>query len=439
MAKDMLDEVVASFEALNTGFEEFKTVNDERLKEIEKKGEADVLLEEKLTKIDETIAEHQQRMDDYAAAAQRDDIVEINGKSVSVEELDAKAMAWAKRNARELDVSAPEEFGYEELKTYDKAYDRFLRKDMAMLTADEQKALSVGSGPDGGYMVTPDSSGRIVQRIYESSPMRSYANVQTISKDSLEGIHDVDEAASGWVNETQARPETNTPKIERWSIPVHEMYALPQATQKLLDDADTDMEAWLEGKVSNKFARTEATSFVSGDGVNQPRGFTTYPNVTTPGAFELGRIERYETGVNGAFAAAPDGGDVLLDMIYGMKNDYRMGSVFAMNRLTTGACRKLKDSDGAYLWQPGLVAGQPSMLLGYNVAQFDDMADYTTTDALAIAFANFSEGYQIVDRHGIRTLRDPYVNKPYVQFYSIKRVGGDVVNFDAIKLLEFTA
>lgn len=439
MAKDLMDELAASFTELNKGFEEFKSTNDERLKEIETKNAADVLLEEKLTKINEDMDKQQKLLDDMAAAETRQSSVEIDGKSVPIEELDHKASIWARSIAREMEIEPPAEYKYEDLQVYSKAFDRYLRKDQAVLTPDEQKALSVGSGPDGGYLVTPDSSGRMIKRIFETSPMRSYANIQTIAKDSLEGLYDVDEASFGWVGETEGRPNTNTPKVERWSIPVHEMYAMPQATQKLLDDADVDMEAWLEGKVSSKFGRAEAAAFVNGNGVNQPRGFLTYDNVTTPGAFELGRIERFSTGVNGAFAATPDSGDVLLDMIYGMKNEYRAGAIFAMSRMTQGGVRKLKDSDGNYLWAPGIVAGQPSSLLGYSVAQFDDMPDFTTAGALGIAFGNFGEAYQIVDRHGIRTLRDPYVNKPYVQFYSIKRVGGAVVNFDAMRLLSFAA
>lgn len=275
----------------------------------------------------------------------------------------------------------------------------------------------------------------MVQKVFETSPMRQYAAAQTIGTDALEGLYDLDEASAGWVGETESRPETDTPQLQRWRIPVHEQYAKPHATQKLLDDATIDMEAWLENKVRDKFARVENAAFVNGDGVNKPRGFLTYGAGTTlPGT-----IEQIATGVNGGFAAAPDGGDALIDLITALKMPYRASAVFAMNRTTTGAVRKLKDSDGAYLWRPGIAAGQPATLLGYPQAPLEDMPDFNATGALAIAFGDFRQAYQIVDRMGIRVLRDPYSNKPYVQFYSTKRVGGDVVNFEALKLLAFEA
>jgi HK97 family phage major capsid protein len=299
---------------------------------------------------------------------------------------------------------------------------------------DERKALSVGTDPDGGYVVNPDLSGRIVLKVFESSPMRAYASVQVISSDALEGLFDLNEASSGWVGETDSRPETNTPQLGKWRIPAHELYAKPKATQKLLDDASINMEAWLASKVSEKFARDEANAFVVGNGVNKPRGFLTYSSGTTlPGT-----IERFDTGVNGAFAAAPNGGDVLINALYGLKQQYRANATWFMNRATLKLTRKLKDSDGAYLWSPGIAAGQPASLLGYPVASFEDMPD-PATDSLSIAVGDMREAYQIVDRLGIRTLRDPYSAKPYVEFYTTKRVGGDVVNFEAIKLIEFTA
>jgi HK97 family phage major capsid protein len=271
-------------------------------------------------------------------------------------------------------------------------------------------------------------------KVFETSPMRAYASVQVISTDALEGLFDLNEASSGWVGETDTRTETNTPALGKWRIPTHELYAKPTATQKLLDDAEINMEAWLAGKVAEKFARDEATAFVTGSGINRPRGFLTYASGTTlPGT-----IERFITGVNGAFAAAPNGGDVLINALYGLKAQYRANATWFMNRATTTLTRKLKDTDGAYVWSPGIAAGQPATLLGYPVASFEDMPD-PATDSLSIAVGDMREAYQIVDRIGIRTLRDPFSSKPYVEFYTTKRVGGDVVNFEAIKLIEFTA
>lgn len=298
----------------------------------------------------------------------------------------------------------------------------------------ERKALSVGSDPEGGYVVYPDMSGQIVQKVFETSPMRAYASIQTISTDALEGIFDLNEASFGWVEETESRSETNTPDIGRWRIPVHEMYAFPFATQKLLDDAAIDMENWLSMKVADKFARAEADAFVNGSGVGQPRGFLTYSDGTTlPGT-----IEQFDTGVNGAYAAAPDGGDVLIDALYGLKAPYRANATWFMNRATTKLTRKLKDSDGAYLWSPGIAAGQPATLLGYPVAAFEDMPD-PATGSLSVAVGDMRAAYQIVDRIGIRVLRDALTNKPYIGLYTVKRVGGDVVNFEAVKLVKFQA
>jgi HK97 family phage major capsid protein len=307
-----------------------------------------------------------------------------------------------------------------------------MRKGDQLLGAEELKALSVGSDPDGGYVVNPDLSGRIVAKVFETSPLRAYASVQVISTDALEGLFDLNEAASGWVGETEARAETGTPALGKWRIPTHELYAKPTATQKLLDDGEIDMEAWLATKVAEKFARDEATAFVSGNGVGKPRGFLDYASGTTlPGT-----IERFKSGVNGGFATDGTGSDVLISALYGLKAPYRANAVWAMNRSTTAAVRKIKDSDGAYIWQAGLAAGQPATLLGYPVASFEDMPALAT-GSLSIAVADWRETYQIVDRIGIRTLRDPFSAKPYVEFYTTKRVGGDVVNFEAIKLVSF--
>lgn len=422
-------DVMKAVEGVNKGFEEFKAANDERLKQIEAKGAADPVTEAKLAKIEADLEKAQKVADDAALAMKRREriVTDADGNSV---DLDAKAQQWA----RSVSGDRRAEFDAKGMTEYKAAFDKFMRKGEERFGPDELKALSVGSDADGGYVVHPDMSGRIVAKVFETSPMRAYASVQTISTDALEGLFDLNEAAAGWVEETESRAETNTPEIGKWRIPVHELYAKPHATQKLLDDAEINMEAWLASKVADKFARTEANAFVNGSGVGQPRGFLTYADGTTlPGT-----IEQFDTGVNGAFAAAPNGGDVLIDALYGLKAQYRANATWFMNRATTKLTRKLKDSDGAYLWSPGIAAGQPASLLGYPVAAFEDMPD-PATGSLSIAVGDMREAYQIVDRIGIRVLRDPYSSKPYVQFYTTKRVGGDVVNFEAIKLVNFKA
>lgn len=427
-----LNEVKSAVEGVNKAFAEYKKVNDDRLREIEAKGSADPLLEEKLAKIDKDIEQAQKIADQAVLEAKKANrvVTDENGKVVDME---AKAAQFSRSVAAALDQKGFKS-DVDALNVYTGAMSGYLRKGMDGLSEIERKALSVGGDPQGGYVVNPDMSGQIVTQVFETSPMRAYAAIQTISTDALEGLFDLNEAASGWVEETASRPETATPDLGKWRIPVHELYANPRATQKILDDAEINMETWLAMKVADKFARTEAAAFVTGNGVGKPRGFLDYADGTTlPGT-----IEQFDTGVNGAFAAAPNGGDVLIDALYGLKAQYRANATWFMNRGTTKLTRKLKDSDGAYLWSPGIAAGQPASLMGYPVASFEDMPD-PATGSLSIAVGDMRSAYQIVDRVGIRTLRDPYSAKPYVQFYSTKRVGGDVVNFEAIKLINFKA
>ena len=427
---DEIKKATEAVDALHVGFEEFKAANDARLAEIEKKGAADPVLTEKIARIEADLDKAQKAADDAALAVKRQSrmVTDSDGNEVN---LDAKALAWARNIARSRGTDV-RDFGNSGMTAYKSALDAYIRKEERTLSSDEVKALSVGSDPDGGYVVYPDMSGRIVTRIFETSPMRAYASIQTISTDALEGLFDLNEASSGWVGETDSRPVTSTPQLGKWRIPVYEMYAKPQATQKLLDDAANNMEAWLASKVSEKFARQESTAFVTGDGVNKPRGFLTYSSGTTlPGT-----IEQLPTGASGAFAADPNGADVMINALYGLKAQYRANATWFMNRVTLRQVRRLKDGDSAYLWAPGIAAGQPSTLLGYPVASFEDMPD-PASNSLSVAVGDMREAYQIVDRIGIRTLRDPYSAKPYVEFYTTKRVGGDVVNFEAIKLIKF--
>lgn len=434
MPKDSieLDDLAEAFGEIKTGFETFKTKNDEHLNEV-KKGFDDVVRKEELSKIQESISQAETKYDQILARV----------RSMSVNDNDNSNESkmfedWARLNLKRQDRQLTEDYGTKEAEAYRSAFNSYLRKkDEKLLDADEMKALSVGRDPDGGIVVLPDTSGRIIKRIYETSPVRQYANIETIGTDALEGLYDLDEAGVGWVGETQARTETSTPQLEKYRIPVHEMYANPRATQKLIDDASIDMEAWLQGKVAEKMGRFEATAFVNGDGIGKPRGFLTYDPWASEGVFELKKVEQYETGVDGAFAADPNGGDVLLDVIYGLLPQYRANANWFMNRLTTKAVRKLKDTDGAYLWQPGLQAGQPASLLGYSVASFEDMPDIAN-NSLSMAFGDMREHYTVVDRQGIRLLIDPYTQKPYVQYYTTRRVGGDVTNFEAMKLVKFT-
>jgi HK97 family phage major capsid protein len=428
----MSDEIKQAVEAVNKAFGEFKETNDARLKAIEGKGTADPLIDAKLAKIDAAIDAADKKADEAVLALKRSQrvVTDANGNEV---DLDAKAQEWADITAtaygqRPFDMTA------KSMAEYKAAQAVYIRKGMDALSIDERKALSVGGDASGGFVVYPDMSGQIVTKVDETTPMRAYAAVQVISTDALEGLFDLQRLGASWATETGGRPETTTPDLGKWRIPVHELYAMPLATQKILDDGAINMESWLAGKVAAEFTLAENTAFVSGNGASRPRGFLTYSTGTTlPGT-----IEQVPTGVSGAFAAAPGGGDVLIDALYSLKGPYRANANWFMNRVTLRLVRKLKDSDGAYLWSPGIAAGQPATILGYGTASFEDMPD-PAASSLSIAVGDMRAAYQIVDRQGIRVLRDPYSAKPFVQFYTTKRVGGDVVNFEALKLIRFGA
>lgn len=431
-----LADLSKALEGVHKGFDAFKQKNDERLAEIEKKGAADVVTANELDKINKSIDLHAKRLEDFHLAQKRASRVVVDAGGSTVD-LEAKASKWAASSAASFGYGA-QAYTADQLDEYKAAQVRYLRKGDRSLTEVETKALSVGGGPDGGYVVHPDMSGKIVKRTFDTSPMRAYASIQTIGTDALEGLYDTEEADAGWVEEAQSRTETDTPKLGKWRIPVHELYANPAATQKIIDDAEIDIEAWLAEKVSSRFARKEASAFVGGSGVGQPRGFLTYADWADEDTYEIGAMGRVKTGVDGGFAAAPSGGDALISTIMTLQSGYRANGVWFMNRKTASQVRQLKDSDGAYLWQPGIALGQPMALLGYPVATFEDMPDIAT-GSLSMAFGDMAATYQIVDRAGVRVLRDPYTNKPYVHFYTTKRVGGDVLDFAALKLVEFSA
>jgi len=429
-----LEAVVAAVAEVKSTFEAYKESNDERMAEAIK-GAVDPLLDERMKKINDDLNKKQEIIDQLYTASRRKN-VKLDGKDIDIDELDSKALDWAQACAKAQGTQI-HEYTHEQSREYHAAFSRYLRKDDRVLTADEQKALSVGSDPDGGYVVSPDMSGRMVKRIFETSPVRAFASTQLISTDALEGTHDIDEVTQGWVGETASRPETDTPEFAVWRIPVHEQYAEPRATQKILDDATINIEAWLADKVADRMARVENEAFILGTGTNLPRGFMTYPDRAVADTFELGAIERFISGLDAGFPTGVTGPDVLYTVIYGLIAQYRQNAVWFMNRGTTGLVRKLKDVEGRYQWEPSLQAGQPSMLAGYPVASFEDMAA-PATDSLSIAFGDLAATYQIVDRIGIRVLRDPFTTKPFIKFYTTKRVGGDVVNFESLKIISLS-
>jgi HK97 family phage major capsid protein len=319
------------------------------------------------------------------------------------------------------------------------AFRKLLAKgDGARLDDNEVKALSVLSSPDGGYLVPRDTSGRLIAKIQDSSPVRRYAAVQAISGDALEGLYDNGEADSGWVGEKQARPNTNTSQLGKYRIQAHEMYAAPLITQQLLDDAAIDVEGWLIGKLTQRFARAESEAFVTGDGVGKPKGLLAETFVTTSDKTRAwNNVQKVKTGVSGAFAAAPNSGDALIRLVTALHSQFRQNAIFAMNSFTLGEVMLLKDSDGRYLWSSDFTAGAAGTILGQRVdASFDHMPDISA-GSLSIIFGDIGQAYQIVYRNGIRITPDPYTQKPFVEMYATKRVGGQVVNFEAYKALAF--
>jgi HK97 family phage major capsid protein len=410
----MSDELKKGLQEVQAAFAAFTKANDERLKTIETKGTADPQQTEKVAKLEALVA---------------------------TKDAEYKAKLEAIEVAMKRTQQGPENKGgpSQESKAQTDAFMRLVRKGEGRLTEVELKTLQVSDDSQGGYLVPVDMTGRIIQKIFETSPMRQYASIATISTDSLEGSVDVDECEGGYVGEMQPRNVTGNPTIGKWAIPVHELYAQPKTTQKVLDDAAYDLEGWLIRKAGEKLARIENSEFVNGS--NKIRGFLSYDIVTTLSGDDYTakrKVQYIKTGVSGGFAATPNAGDVLIDAQMMLKDQYRAKAAWAMNRLALGEVRKLKDSEGRYLWAPGIEAGKPSTLLGMSIAEFNNMPNIGA-NSLSIALADWSEAYQIVDRQGLTILRNPYLIPGFVLFYTRRRTGGDVLNFEALKLIKFAA
>ncbi|HEU0220839.1 MAG TPA: phage major capsid protein, partial [Paracoccaceae bacterium] len=260
------------------------------------------------------------------------------------------------------------------------------------------------------------------------------ANVVTVEATAYDVLIDHSDVGAGWADETSATTETSTPIIERISIALHELSAMPKASQRLLDDSAFDVETWLAERIADRFARAEGAAFVAGNGVGKPKGFLVHPTVPT-GAWSWGSLGYVATGAAGDFSGT-EPADAIVDLVYSLGARYRAKGSFVMNSKTAGAVRKMKDADGRFLWSDGLAAGEPARLMGYRVLVSEDMPDIAN-DAIAIAFGDFSAGYTIAERPDLRILRDPFSAKPNVLFYATKRIGGDVSDFAAIKLLKF--
>jgi len=398
-------EIKEAFDDFLRAFEAFKESNDERLTQIERKS-TDVVTDEKVDRLNRALDEQKRALDELTLASTRPS-------------LGGEFKAAPDRATRERKT----------------AFDRYVRKgDASGFDALELKSLSAGSNPDGGYVVPLEIEQTIDRILQKYSPIRAIASVRQIGGNIYRKPITTVGASTGWVAETGSRTQTGSPTLSVVDFPAMELYAMPAATQVLLDDAQVDIETWLAGEVQTVFAEQESAAFVNGDGSSKPKGFLNYTNVVD-GSWSWGNIGYVATGVSAGFAAS-NPSDGLLDLAYTPKQSYRANATWVMNRKTEAAVRKFKDSTGNYIWQPSNIAGQPASLFGYPVVESEDMPDIAA-NSYSIAFGDFARGYLIVDRVGIRVLRDPYTSKPYILFYTTKRVGGGVQNFEAIKLMKF--
>ena len=381
------------FAELMSAFEEFKRENDARLAQLERRGASDPLTDEKIARLNAV----------------------LDG---------AKAMV----ERTQLDRAKPAlEGGRPQDDEYKGAFDAYVKR-------GETKALTIGSGPGGGYLVPPQTETEITRLLTLVSPMRSICGIRTVSSQVYKKPVTITGTTAGWVAETASRPETTSATMDELTFATAELYAMPAATSVFLDDAVVDVGEWIAEEVNAAFAAQETNAFVVGNGTNKPTGFLNETKVANA-SWEWDKLGYVATGEAGAWPD-DDQSDVLIDLVYSLKAGYRQNATWLMNRKTQGAVRKFKDADGNYLWHPATTPDGRASLMGFPLVEIEDMPDIAT-NSFSVAFGDFRRGYLIVDRQGVNVLRDPYSTKPYVLFYTTKRVGGGVQDFDAIKLLKF--
>lgn len=430
--------------------ETFRNSYDERLKEVEKRGHAsgDTVTNseranEAITALETKLEKTQEQLRELETAQARLQPL-TNGDAR--EKLHADATAFL-RAARHIDPDAEFSASNEDVAAYSaytKTFAKYARFGKERLSGEMQNSLRTGSDPDGGFWLTPDVQTRIIKYLEDLSPLRQNADVIVTGRNEIEGPYDIGEASAYWTSETASRTtETDNPRIDgKWKIVLGELAAEPRTTQRMLDDVDFDLEGWMAKAIAKAFSKKEEDAFINGDGVEKPRGILTYaagtPANTSVANYRV--LQQYATTQSGAFKTATTSvspGDVLIDMIEDMPNDLIAGSKFYMNKLTKAAARKLKDAEGAYLLNRDFSQGGASTLLGQEVVIMSGLPNMSS-NSLSLLFANMKEGYSVVDhRVGTRTLRDALTLKGFVKFYTTKRVGGDVMNFQAIKILKF--
>lgn len=400
-----ITEVKGLVEAQGRAWEEFKASNDERIK-AEAKGAADALFEAKAAQINDALDALGEKLKAVEAKGNRPG-AGADGLTEAEAEHKAAYTAWMRKGAGEGELAAL-----------------------------EAKTFQTTVNADGGFAVPKVIDTAIVKKLVDISPIRQIAQVVQIGTSDYKKLADIGGTSSGWVGETAARTATNTPQLAQIAPTMGELYANPQATQVMLDDVFFDAEGWLAASVAEEFARAEGAAFISGDGTNKPTGFLAGTPVATADSSRAWGALQYVA--SGGAAAMPTSADTFVTLAHSLKAGYRQGANWVVNKTLLGTLRTYKDTTNQYLWQPSLQAGVPATFLGYGVVEAEDMP-VVAANAFPIAFGNFGAGYLIVDRMGTRTLRDPYSNKPYVGFYTTKRVGGIVQNSEAIKLLKIAA
>jgi HK97 family phage major capsid protein len=383
-------------EDLARAFEEFKRTNDARLGEIEKRGTADPLTDDKLRRLDDALDRTKSMLD---------------GQRVE-------------RARPRLEGGVPE--GQDE---YKDAFSAYVKR-------GEEKALSIGSNPDGGYLVPAETEAEITRLVTHISPIRAIAGVRQVSSAVYKKPITITGPQVGWVAETAARTTTNSQTIDALAFPTAELYAMPAATSAFLDDAAVDVGQWIADEVNAAFAAQETSAFVNGDGVNKPKGFLA-STLSAESAWSWGKLGYLATGAASTLPVA-NTSDLFVDLVYTLKAGYRQNASWVMNRKTQATIRKLKDASGNYLWQPAATGTGRASFMGFELVEAEDMPDIGA-NTTPVAFGDFRRGYLIVDRQGVNVLRDPFSAKPYVLFYTTKRVGGGVQDFDAIKLIKVAA
>lgn len=384
---------------------EMRMANDARLAEIEKRGHASAETEEKVNRLNARVTELQAQLEETQKQAQR-------RNTPGGQEDDGAAAKAEHRNAFLAFMRGNRNHGLDAIKA----------------------AMSVGDDTKGGYAVPETLDLQIGERVRSTSPMRGVCGQMTLGNENYKKIVPRGAADAGWVGEEQERPETSGPTLAELSPYYGEIYAMPKTTQKVLDDSALDVERWLSGEVGYTFGQKEGYAFTKGDGVKKPKGILTYSLSTVADATRaFGSIQKVVSGSAGAFVA-----DKLIDVVHALHAGYRMGARWMLSNLSLAAIRKLKDGQGNYLWQADLVSGPAGTLLNYPITENPEMPD-PAADANAVIFGNFERGYTIYDLPGTRVIRDDITSKGFVKFYTTKRVGGMVTDFDALKVLTLSA